>query len=114
MNTYTHEEINITVTVAENETNSLGSEAWFMEVTHLMTHFVTHFVTHYLTVESVMNLFQIEILETGLRYGPGEFVANLMFQGVHNEDIADFTGIIKVQHPPQRMELTHFLVLCQV
>ena len=36
-------------------------------------------------------------MSTGVVYGPGEFVANLLFQGVHSEAIANFTGIVKVR-----------------
>ena len=36
-------------------------------------------------------------MESGLTYGPGEFVANLMFNGVYNDDMANYTGIVKVR-----------------
>ena len=38
---------------------------------------------------------QVEILSTGVVHGPGEFVANLVFQGTYHEDVANFTGIVK-------------------
>ena len=28
-------------------------------------------------------------------FGPGEFVANLVFKGVYNDDMANFTGVVK-------------------
>ena len=39
---------------------------------------------------------QVKILETGEVYGDGEFVANLLYQGVVTEDTANFTGTVTV------------------
>jgi hypothetical protein len=36
------------------------------------------------------------VLETGETFGSGEFVANLEFQGVPNEEVCNFTGIVKI------------------
>ncbi len=36
------------------------------------------------------------VLSTGLTYKEGEFVSNLLFTGVYNEDVANFSGIVKV------------------
>ena len=39
---------------------------------------------------------QVKILETGEVYSDGEFVANLLYQGVVTEDTANFTGAVTV------------------
>ncbi|XP_059085608.1 uncharacterized protein LOC131882478 [Tigriopus californicus] len=38
----------------------------------------------------------IVILESGENFSEGEFVANLMYQGVYHDDIADFSGTVLV------------------
>ena len=39
---------------------------------------------------------QVKILETGEVFSDGEFVANLLYQGVVTEDTANFTGTVTV------------------
>ena len=55
---------------------------------------VTFLIKFTNTVSYQFVFFQIVVLESGLAYQPGEFVANLIFQGVHDDDICNFTGIV--------------------
>lgn len=40
--------------------------------------------------------FQIQVLESGHVYSNGEFVANLIFHGVHDDNVCNFTGVVKI------------------
>jgi len=67
LKTYNHEQINITM-IELNDNLTLQGD-WSMEIT---------------------------VLPTQTEYKQGEFVANLLFTGSYSEDMADFSGIVKV------------------
>ena len=50
---------------------------------------------------------EVQVLETGEFYGPGQFIANLVFQGVYHDDIANFTGTVKICENRAKLNNTH-------